>query len=263
MMHRRLARRPWVGFIILAFISTSLAQFPGAGDEHLGDHEGAGWPEGDGYREEDLAGSGNAQFCAVFGKASSALKNSRIHAWTPNARYNEFHQKEGLLLIRHFGVRPLGGFMDGYNAFATRDHIWGKEQSLRGPDGTIIYGLPLMLDQFRRDPSGVTVRAVHAHEFAHILQIKRGMRASKWMELHADYLSGWYLSRVTDLRGGKTESVLDQFFRMGSTNLTNPTHGAPRERVSAVAAGMRDGSASVGTAYANGEAFVRSMRMKR
>jgi len=99
-----------------------------------------------------------------------------------------------------FGILPGFAYYDDYegpNAFATPD----VNRELRNPDGTVLFGKRLLkkLLALPENPDAAVV-AVCAHEFGHILQIKRklkariiiGQRTNKRVELQADFFAGYY-----------------------------------------------------------------------
>ncbi len=94
----------------------------------------------------------------------------------------------------------------GMNAHAT------TRQLLSRSDGTVLFGRRL-LDTLlaRREHPDVAVSAVCAHEFGHIAQYKIGIHKQlregeetvKRLELHADFLAG-YFAGCRKLREGRT-----------------------------------------------------------
>jgi hypothetical protein len=156
-----------------------------------------------------------------------------------------------------FQVNPAFGFYDPsmfqgrdegesavMNAFANSDNT-----DIPGTRGTVAFGW----DLFRRelyefDNSGLTIMAVAAHEFGHILQGYRGYLPAirvgfpQKSEIHADFLAGYFLGvrkrRIPSLR---FQRAGDLFIRLGRVNEGNPTrsHGNARERLDAAEAGFR------------------------
>jgi predicted metalloprotease len=92
------------------------------------------------------------------------------------------------------------------------------------------------------------VMTIVAHEFGHILQMKRGFISQirngipLKSEINADFLSGYFLGtrklRNSNIRFEKAGELL---VRMGRANEGNPTrtHGNSRERLDAAEAGFR------------------------
>jgi hypothetical protein len=108
-------------------------------------------------------------------------------------------------------------------------------------DGTIALGLKLLNNEYIKDPTLMTVRAVLAHEFGHCLQRLQGWRErGKRPELHADFLAGYYLHKMYGnvITWAILEKSLDNFGNKGDFNFWDPTHhGTPIERVCAFACG--------------------------
>ena len=145
-----------------------------------------------------------------------------------------------------FGVIPAFAFYDdsdGPNAWAS------DTQMLPATRGMVVFGRTLFQTLMSVDPSGVSVLQVSAHEFAHITQyasgtyqrLKSGQPTSKHVELHADFLSGYYLGL---LKTGHPNASLwwagQKIFEFGDYAYNEPTHhGTPQEWVAAAEAGFR------------------------
>jgi len=153
---------------------------------------------------------------------------------------DQAYQREGLLLVQYFGVSPRGFYMrdnGSPNAFATSEVI-----NALGPDGTVTFGLELMGREIQRDGGiGFSIPVIMAHEFAHILQFKRGVRLpTKRMELQADFLAGWYLAKRQALSFYNVRPVLESFFQMGDYEFNSPNHhGTPHQRLMALQTGYQ------------------------
>jgi hypothetical protein len=157
-----------------------------------------------------------------------------------------------------FGERPGFGFIDdrdGPNAYAS------PETKVPGTWGTVLYGQTLFQDLIRRNSDkGMAVLAVAAHEFGHVAQFRsrvdetlmQGQSTVKLVELHADFLSGYFLglrkrddSSVSVWAAGKT------FYEIGDYQYNDRNHhGTPDERVTAAEEGFKHGSR--GAPYSEG-----------
>jgi predicted metalloprotease len=99
----------------------------------------------------------------------------------------------------------------------------------------------------RTDDGGMTVIAICAHEFGHIHQMRAGYqddlqrldKTVRPIELHADYLAGYFLAlRKKDHPDLNLQDVGRTFYRLGDTDFTAPQHhGTAQERVAAITAG--------------------------
>jgi hypothetical protein len=148
-------------------------------------------------------------------------------------------------LARTFKVSPGFSFYDdsdGQNAFATPDNVLGEGK------GSVLMGTRFFSDKMMNEhDSGITVLGVLAHEFAHIHQTDYGYQAAllrmdttvRPLELHADYLAGYYLAlRKSDRPDIDVQTVASVFSGMGDTNFNSPQHhGTPAERSAALSAG--------------------------
>jgi hypothetical protein len=176
---------------------------------------------------------------------------------------DEAHQNEGLALIEEFQVRPAGGYMnDGKspNAYATPD-----QKFRNGPDGTVVFGISLAEDELRRDNGvGIGIPAILAHEFAHIRQFKTGLSNTydvPTMELHADFMSGWYMARRSQYRIADIRPAMQAFYDMGDYGFNNPNHhGTPAQRLAAFQAGFQSGQLSLASAWKQGVTTVQQIR---
>ena len=151
-----------------------------------------------------------------------------------------------------FQVRPGFGFFDGEysdNAFAQ------PEVLLPGTSfGTVSVGRALLRNAlYRSADDDLAALTICAHEFAHIAQyryrcverLQRGERTKRRLELHADFLAGFYLGRRRfDYRPAQLRNVVQTFMQLGDTNFTEVEHhGTPLERAAALDAGFRMGRA--------------------
>ncbi|MBT1516107.1 metalloprotease [Bradyrhizobium sp. SRL28] len=145
-----------------------------------------------------------------------------------------------------FEVLPGFGYYDdgnSPNAYAT------PAVRMRSADGTVLFGRSLLRATLaERDHPDVAVSAVCAHEYAHILQYKKGLigrllagqSTVKRVELHADYLAGFFAGArklqkpeyPAAVYATKAHSIGDYMF----TDRNH--HGTPDERAAAIVAGF-------------------------
>jgi hypothetical protein len=147
-----------------------------------------------------------------------------------------------------FGVAPGFGFFDDGEA----PNAWATARSLiPGTTGTVAFGQSYFKKWMAFDPSGLCVLATCAHEFGHIMQyqsgryqeIKGALPTSKRIELHADYMSGYYMGL---LKRERPEASFwragDKFRQIGSFDEKDANfHGTPAERVAASQQGFNVG----------------------
>jgi hypothetical protein len=142
-----------------------------------------------------------------------------------------------------FHVLPGFAYFDGPNAYATR-----VARMVRA-DGTVLFG-QLYLRKLLALPEhpDVAVTAVCAHEFGHIFQYKlrlekvllANQRTTKRLELHADYLAGFYAGTLKLIKPAYPAAVFaTQKYSSGDWNVNSPTHhGTPDERAAAIVRGF-------------------------
>lgn len=147
-------------------------------------------------------------------------------------------------ISKRFQVRPAFFFINGKGAFA------GPFAVLPETQGVVLYGTGEFSDNMARDPHGRIVMSIVAHEFGHVLQYKlghalalRSPRGVKLVELHADFLAGFYMGlRQARLPEMPLEEVFKEFWSIGDRKFDSPGHhGTHEERLHAVARGYRLG----------------------
>jgi hypothetical protein len=141
---------------------------------------------------------------------------------------------------RVFQINPGYRFlqdMGGPNAYATTD------TQVKGTSGTVLFGLTLLGQELQTSYGGAAVAGIAAHEGAHIFQFNNNLPArltgptAKRMELHADFLAGYYFART-----GRSERSLivfaESLFNKGDYKFNDRNHhGTPQQRVTAMRAG--------------------------
>jgi hypothetical protein len=144
--------------------------------------------------------------------------------------------------------RVLPGFayyndFDGPNAHAT-DVV-----RMTGADGTVLFGQRYLKTLLAwPDHPDVAITTVCAHEFAHILQYKlrlipiilAGQATAKRLELHADYLAGYYAGALKLKKPNYPAAIFaTQQYSSGDLNVNSPKHhGTPDERAAAIVRGF-------------------------
>jgi hypothetical protein len=206
-----------------------------------------------------LSGEG----CIMGSSAASLQSDGQVFLSSGYPTVDQFYQTEGLNLVYTYGVSPAGVFYDDSaspNAFATPEAIAQSK-----PDGTVVYGVNLLSRQLSMEPSGTTVIAIMAHEFGHVVQFRLGgiTGPGKAVELHADYIAGWYLALRGQVAETNLASVLQTFYAIGDYAFNDPGHhGTPDERLAAATAGFSSYGQSafdLYTAYQEGLGYVASL----
>jgi hypothetical protein len=144
--------------------------------------------------------------------------------------------------------RVLPGFayfddFEGPNAYAT------STVRMTRADGTVLFGQRYLKAALAQpEHPDVAVTSICAHEFGHILQYKlnlkktilKGQQTVKRMELHADYLAGYYAGSLKLKRPDYPAAVFaTSRYSAGDFRVNNPNHhGVPDERAAAVVRGF-------------------------
>ena len=204
---------------------------------------------------------------AGFDLHSLTLEQSTGTPALDRALIQELHAQSAF-----FGVRPAFYlYSDGIqNAMATPEIF----PQTPGTDGTVLYQMDLLSDHLTSAHwGGSIVAGVIAHEFAHIMQFSDPARYSrlldhhgtvKFLELHADFMAGYYMGTKFADKPQDLETLARKIFELGDNNFTSiGHHGTPEERHVALRAGFRyylqHPQNDVTAALAEGEAFVTSV----
>lgn len=132
---------------------------------------------------------------------------------------------------------------DGLNAYAT------PRVRLNGADGTVLFGQRLLVRLMSgADNPDLSVAAVCAHEFGHILQYKHrldeivgaGQPTVKRIELQADFFAGYFAGvRKLDRPSFPAAVFAQTQFNFGDNMVNNKGHhGTPDERAAAIVKGF-------------------------
>jgi hypothetical protein len=141
-------------------------------------------------------------------------------------------------------VNPGFKYIDQNNAIAS------TKTMVPGTKGTVFIGLPLIKLLMARDDGGASVAGVCAHECGLIYQFDRGLNAELNrksssvipMELHADFLSGYYFSKRKAKGFGHFLNFLNLIRTMGDNDFhSEQHHGTPDQRAVAVDRGYNVG----------------------
>jgi hypothetical protein len=170
---------------------------------------------------------------------------------TANPQLQANMRADATELRRLFGVTAGVMFLNeagGPNAYAVmQSQIPARvlEQFRLTPsvdaDGMVFMGVKL-LEKERNSGmrTGYSIPSIMAHEFDHILQYKLGFPFSgKWLELHADFMAGWYTAHRVRFAPQNIDESMLSFYSNGDYDFNNPDHhGTPEERLAAFRAGM-------------------------
>lgn len=213
---------------------------------------------------------GGCALCPCAGHAFGGNATNlppKITASSGNAETDRFLGRALARLASTFQVSPGFAFFDdgnSPNAYASSATLVGN-----GP-GTVLMGMRLFGQLMARRDSGITVIGVCAHEFAHIHQMSNGYRGRlaslhatvKPVELHADFLCGYYMARrKAEHPGLDLRALALELYKRGDTQFANRQHhGTPEERLGALSAGYRfgkEGNGNIAQAADAGVQFVK------
>jgi hypothetical protein len=156
-----------------------------------------------------------------------------------------------------FSVQPGFAFSERVilNAFASRNRALGQ-------DGSVVFGNSLYREIIqRREHPEVGIVAICAHEFGHIAQYKHNIdrllvvnQRVKRLELHADFLAGYFAGRrKLEMSEFPAAVFATTQYSFGDRNYGDVTHhGNKTERGQAVVAGYD-------SSYRRGESFAAAL----
>jgi hypothetical protein len=130
--------------------------------------------------------------------------------------------------------------------------------------GSVFIAAGLWNDEYIKN-QGFALPAIMAHEFAHAMQYSRGFPyGGKWLELHADYMAGWFAGHRGRFAAQNDIGILQSFFNKGDYDFFSQRHhGTPQERANAFFEGFRlnrqFNAAFGGQAYDYGLQYVRAL----
>lgn len=197
-------------------------------------------------------------------KSSGGLPCSQVLRSSGSAWMDQGFLREIHYLNQFMGVNPsfrLCQEIKAPNAFATANVI---DPSY--PDGTVYFGVDLARAEMTQTgaESNFSIPAIMAHEFAHIVQFRAGVRLpTKLKELQADYIAGWFMGNRDRFSGWSAQSfqnTLQSFFEKGDYAFNSPSHhGTPQERAKAITHGFASSNLSLGAVVQQSFAYVSSV----
>jgi hypothetical protein len=191
---------------------------------------------------------------ATYRITDSLIARSRHFRTTGDTSLDRDLDRALSVIADLFKVNPAFGFYDPtqfrgsggvetnvMNAFATSENT-----DIPGTKGTVAFGWDLFQREFYQyDSSGMTIMAIAAHEFGHVVQSDRGYLSNirtgvpLKSEINADFLSGYFLgARKRANPAIQFRSAGALFERLGVPGPMR-THGNSQERLDAAEAGFR------------------------
>jgi hypothetical protein len=191
----------------------------------------------------------NAQcFISNFGSLGQLSKTTGVTA-LDNSFNNSKIDLESLFNVKV----DIYVYYDGSspNAFA-------KPSTNPAFNGLVAFGTNMLQNTlWIMNEGGYAVAGILAHEFGHVLQLKKNCSLSGMKkELHADFLAGYYFGRRSYLTSG-LQNFANDLFSIGDYDFWSPQHhGTPEERVSAMLAGFNSSNLTLSAAYQKGINYV-------
>jgi hypothetical protein len=208
---------------------------------------------------------------ALLGSEHLWLSYNSVETGSGDRDFDQALAQTLLFLSDRFFVLPGFAFFNEPglpNAFAASTRRLGRS------DGDVLFGRKLLrtIMSLREHPE-IGIVSVCAHEFGHIAQYKYDVynrlvgldRRVKRLELHADFLSGYFagLRKLQRPDFPAASFALTQF-GFGDYSDDIEHHGTPDDRGAAVVAGYRAGydeKLKFGYALESGIRYVKQIRM--
>jgi len=207
---------------------------------------------------------------ALLGSERVWLSYSSVETGSGDRDFDQALAQTLQFLSDRFFVLPGFAFFDepgSANAFASPSRKLGRS------DGDVLFGRKLFRKIIsRRERPEIGIVSVCAHEFGHIAQYKYDVynrlvgldRRKKRLELHADFLSG-YFAGIRKLERADYPAATFAITQFGFGDYSDDVehHGTPDERGAAVVAGYRAGydeKLKFGYALESGIRYVKQIR---
>lgn len=192
----------------------------------------------------ELDAAGEEAIHELDGGANS--QSARIFFSSGNARLDAALGELLADIAARYGVRP--GFAI-YDDSAKPNAVALENTVFPGTSGTVLCGMSILFDSlFDQKRGDIFITSVLAHEFGHILQnstsfknrLSKNQATAQLIELHADFLAGFYLAKRGDLYQPKQLAGLGPAWEsLGDSNYTSPMHhGTSEQRIAAIEAGF-------------------------
>jgi hypothetical protein len=149
------------------------------------------------------------------------------------------------------------------NAYAVPDSYVSQT------NGTVLLGINLLNNEVLSGRfGGVAVAGICAHECGHIIQFYTKYHnelqgpTSILLELHADFIGGYYIGRRRQFASDHVAAFARSLFNKGDYAFNSPQHhGTPDQRFDAMKKGYEIGSSGtpLDNAVAQGAQFVRGI----
>jgi hypothetical protein len=199
------------------------------------------------------AGGSRFQGCFLRSGSENFLDKLKLLSSSGDKEVDQVCSAAERELRREFRVAPDTWFFDDGddpNAFAipflSRSRTVLSQWDSKG-DGTVCLGRRLVWENTRRNELNrlwkTRLTMLMAHEWAHVVQFSRGYRApGKSVELHADFLAGWFLGRTTGARESSPAMQRQEAYRIwkyADNDIHGPAHhGTIGERMNAIDSGF-------------------------
>jgi hypothetical protein len=171
-------------------------------------------------------------------------------------------------ISQEFDVYPGFSF---YNDDDAPNAIAAPFTLLEDTTGTVLFGINLLHTQLDAHPDGdIAVLGICAHEFGHIVQffspyyrqLRKAHATVKLVELHADFLAGYFVARrrerFPDIR---LQGLGAAWEAMGDVDYNDPKHhGTSAERLAAIEEGFFWGRDQGGEVRGAAEAGARCVK---
>jgi hypothetical protein len=206
--------------------------------------------------------------CLLNAKQGAAPPEERTIDSSGDAALDRALGRALLHISQEFEVYP------GFSFYDDRDSpnaIAAPFTLLQDTTGTVLFGINLFRNQIAAHPDGdIAALGICAHEFGHIVQffspyyrqLRKAHATVKLVELHADFLAGYFVARrrerFPDLR---LQGLGEAWEAMGDVEYNDPKHhGTSAERLAAIEQGFfwgRDSGGGIRDAAQSGADYIK------
>ena len=203
---------------------------------------------------------------SAFGQCLSSneeyFSKEALSQYSGSANLDNIIKLEYQILSQTFQLNT--DFYFGGDSYGSENAFFMPTNQCSSPGcvGIIAVGRNLLIDRLQKKHGIEIIKALMAHEYGHALQSKLGWSGgSKWKELHADFMAGFYMAQKTYITEDLLNSFIQEFYSIGDYGFYDPSHhGTPIERGCAFREGFyasRKFNLSLYSAYKSGVVYLQ------
>jgi len=172
---------------------------------------------------------------------------------TGSKQLDKFLSKEIKLLEKSFSIEVV--------FFPYNDAQNSSVYTVSNSPYTITIGKKLLSEEYLEANGDFSVTAILAHQFAHLIQFQQNESPiDQNAELHADYLTGWYLGKIKGLTPDQLNLISSGFWdKKDEHYFSQDVHGSSEDRRLALLEGYKNSSKDLVSAFTSGLEYVKNI----